>query len=325
MLSFMYQKQVSKYSLVSIKDIINEYLIPGFQRNVVNDRVKLLNDNVLLKFNPITPIYFCIYKNKRYVIDGQHRLQCYKLNTQLLNKSIPIIDIYIEKKEDMYIYFKLINDTMILNDIWIDEDTVKKNIITKTYDHFTKKYSKSFKIKGIKRPYLNFDKFLTQLTELFNNNNINTADEFISLLENLNNKYSQKDIEWFPSKGSTKNINIITTLKKNNCLYFGMLPDSWINHLIELPDTNNQQNISIAFRQQVWLKYCNKEFERKCLCCYNNIISVYNFECGHILAKKNGGDINIDNIVPICSFCNKSMSDNHMFEYMKKMKYEIKF
>jgi hypothetical protein len=321
-----YKKVVSQYSLIKIKEIINKYKIPKFQRNVVNDRVNILSDNVLSNFNPITPIYFCMYKNERYVIDGQHRLECYKSNTYLFNENIPIIDIFIEKKEDMDLYFKLINDTMILNDIWIDEDKVKKDIITETYTHFTKKYPKSFKVKGIKRPYLNLDKFLTQLTELYNNEdlNINSSKEFILLLEDLNQKYSKKDVEWFPSKGSTKNSNIITTLKKNNCLYFGMLPNSWTKHLIELPDTNNQKSISLAFRQLVWLKYCDKQFERKCLCCDNNIISVYNFECGHILSKNNGGHINIDNIIPICSFCNKSMGDMHMSDYMKKLNYKTK-
>lgn len=318
------RKHISKYSLIKIKDIVNKYKIPKFQRNVVHDRVNILSDNVFLNFNPITPIYFCVYENERYVIDGQHRLECYKSNTYLFNENIPIIDILIEKKEEMNVYFKLINDTMILNDIWIDEDKVKKDIITETYTHFTKKYPKSFKVKGVKRPYITLDKFLTQLTELYNNEdlNINSSKEFIILLEELNQKYSKKDVEWFPSKGSTKNINIITTLKKNNCLYFGMLPNSWPNHLMELPDNNNQTSISLAFRQLVWLKYCDKQFERSCLCCNNNIISVYNFECGHILAKKNGGEINIDNIIPICSFCNKSMGDTHMFEYMKKMNYK---
>lgn len=327
MFSFLTKRPNSKYSLIKIGNIINEYYIPNIQRNVINNRVDILSNNVLLKFNPITPLYFCIFENKRYVIDGQHRLECYKLNESLLNESIPIIDIIVNDREEINYYFKLINDTMSLNDIWIDENQVKKNIIVNTYNHFIKKYPNSFKPKGVRRPYLNLDKFLTQLTEVFDDSKlkINSYEEYINIVEDLNKKYSEKNADWFPSKGTTKNDNIIITLKKNNCLYLGMMPNNWVNHLIELPDTNNEMSISSAFRQLIWLKYCNKQFERTCLCCDNNIISVYNFECGHILSKNKGGDINIDNIIPICSFCNKSMGDMHMLEYMKKLDYTNKY
>ena len=65
----------------------------------------MLDINLTKCFNPIVPLYFCVYKNKRYIIDGQHRLNCYKNNENLLNKEIPIIDIYInnEDEKDYYI------------------------------------------------------------------------------------------------------------------------------------------------------------------------------------------------------------------------------
>ena len=70
----------SKYSIIPIKQLINNYFIPKCQRSLDNDRLKILDINLTKYFNPIVPLYFCVYKNKRYIIDGQHRLNCYKNN-----------------------------------------------------------------------------------------------------------------------------------------------------------------------------------------------------------------------------------------------------
>jgi len=326
MLSFLSSKKPSKYSLEKIGNIINNYNIPTCQRSILKNRVDVLNDNILIKFNPITPIYFCMYKNKRYVIDGQHRLECYKNNKHLINSQIPIIDIFVDNKNDIYEYFKIINDNMTLNDIWIEKNQEKKSIITDTYNHFNNKYPNTFKYKGRKRPYMDSNKFLTQITEILDNNNtksIKNSIDLIDILENLNNKYSKKDNDWFPSKGNVKNSNIIETLKKNNCLYFGLLPNIWINHINcinDLPQNNEEDKISVAFRQNIWYKY-SSELKKLCLCCNHNEISAFNFECGHIISKKMGGKISNDNIVPICSLCNKSMGSTHMFQFMEKMNY----
>ena len=42
------------------------------------------------------------------------------------------------------------------------------------------------------------------------------------------------------------------------------------------------------------------------------------FHAGHIISEKNGGLINIDNIIPICSQCNTSMNSENMDLYITK-------
>jgi len=317
----------SKYSIISIKQLINNYYIPKCQRPLDNDRLKILETNLKKCFHPIVPLYFCVYKNKRYIIDGQHRLNCYinNKNQQLINKEIPIIDIYIHEENDIDYYFRLINDTMHLNDIWLEKNEDKKILISNVYNHFINKYPNSFKYKGKKRPYLDSNNFLTQLTDIYEDEkdklNINNSQILINIIENLNMNYSKKNSEWFPSKGTVKNKNLIDTILKNNCLFLGMIPNQWPNHLIQIPDNIKEENITQAFRQAIWLKYCGETYKTKCLCCNSNEISVHNFECGHILSKKNGGLISMDNIIPICSFCNRSMGSTHMFKYMEKNSY----
>lgn len=112
MLSFLYKGKNNRYSLIKIGDIINHYYIPEYRRHIEEERIKILNDNIVMNFDPITPLYFCVYKHKRYIIDGVHRLECYKINKYLHNYQIPIIDIFINNKEDINRYFILINDQL---------------------------------------------------------------------------------------------------------------------------------------------------------------------------------------------------------------------
>ncbi len=112
MLSFLYKGKSTRYSLIKIGEIINHYYIPECQRTIIKERINTLNNSIIIKFDPITPLYFCVYKHKRYIIDGIHRLECYKDNKQLHNYNIPIIDIFTDKEEDIERYFILINDQL---------------------------------------------------------------------------------------------------------------------------------------------------------------------------------------------------------------------
>jgi hypothetical protein len=43
-----------------------------------------------------------------------------------------------------------------------------------------------------------------------------------------------------------------------------------------------------------------------------------NFDCGHIIAEKNGDTLELNNLRPICKHCNTSMSTENMDDFMKK-------
>lgn len=71
-----------------------------------------------------------------------------------------------------------------------------------------------------------------------------------------------------------------------------------------------------ALREQVWLKYFGgNTFKAKCPVIWcNNEITPFNYECGHNQPESKGGKTNIENLIPICSKCNKSMSDNYSID-----------
>jgi len=75
--------------------------------------------------------------------------------------------------------------------------------------------------------------------------------------------------------------------------------------------------IPAAVRKIVWNTYIGKDKNvGKCLCCDAEDISNINFECGHIKSEKNGGEVNIENLRPICGHCNKSIGSKNMDEFM---------
>lgn len=79
--------------------------------------------------------------------------------------------------------------------------------------------------------------------------------------------------------------------------------------------------IPATVRKIVWSTYMGKDNNSgKCLCCDTEDISITNFECGHIKSEKNGGEVTIENLRPICGHCNKSIGGNNMDEFMEKYK-----
>lgn len=56
-------------------------------------------------------------------------------------------------------------------------------------------------------------------------------------------------------------------------------------------------------------------FEGKCKTTWcSNVITVFDYQCGHNVPESKGGETNIGNLVPICSRCNLSMGDTYTFD-----------
>jgi len=76
-----------------------------------------------------------------------------------------------------------------------------------------------------------------------------------------------------------------------------------------------RKSIPKSLKILVWNKNMGKEKGiGGCYVCESEIDSK-NFECGHIISVKDGGDTNLDNLLPICSSCNKSMGTQNLHEF----------
>lgn len=78
------------------------------------------------------------------------------------------------------------------------------------------------------------------------------------------------------------------------------------------PTLGKKATIPTAFREQIWLREFGKVYEAKCPISWcHNTITVYDFESGHNVPESKGGSTTPDNLIPICSRCNKSMGNRY--------------
>ncbi len=77
--------------------------------------------------------------------------------------------------------------------------------------------------------------------------------------------------------------------------------------------------ISKKLREEVWLKHFGKIFSSKCPIQWcTREISVFAFEVGHNIPESKGGRTTIDNLLPICGECNRSMGDRFTIDEFSK-------
>lgn len=72
-----------------------------------------------------------------------------------------------------------------------------------------------------------------------------------------------------------------------------------------------RRNIPQYIRKQLWLQYY-PESQVKCRGCSINTITPFDFHAGHIISDKNGGDIILKNLLPLCASCNISIGKRNM-------------
>lgn len=80
--------------------------------------------------------------------------------------------------------------------------------------------------------------------------------------------------------------------------------------------------IKAPIKRDVWNEYIKEEYGKaKCWCCKSKDITQLDFEVGHIVSENMGGTNLKNNLLPICSKCNKSMRDQTMFHFMEDNNY----
>lgn len=85
-----------------------------------------------------------------------------------------------------------------------------------------------------------------------------------------------------------------------------------------------KKDIPKKVKTDVWNTYIGANLaQHRCLCCKRTLISMTDFECGHVISEKEGGGMEISNFRPICRTCNNSMGSKNMEAFVIKHKYYI--
>ncbi len=86
---------------------------------------------------------------------------------------------------------------------------------------------------------------------------------------------------------------------------------------IFLKNKTKKDFISSSLKQKVW----DLNYERSigfCKACSINPVTINTCHFSHILAEKNGGGTNLENLTICCSNCNLSMGTQHIDDFKEK-------
>ena len=83
-------------------------------------------------------------------------------------------------------------------------------------------------------------------------------------------------------------------------------------------ERKKKEKIPASVKNTLWSLYFGNSINGNCQCCKTETISKNNFDCGHVIAEKNGGKVELDNLKPVCRSCNSSMSTNNMNDFITK-------
>ena len=94
-------------------------------------------------------------------------------------------------------------------------------------------------------------------------------------------------------------------------------------------ENNNTKNkkrrkaLSEAVRNAVWNEWIGIEMGvGPCHCCGRQI-SQQDYECGHMVAASRGGSDFPENLRPLCRACNRSMRDEHLYEFRRRVGFDV--
>jgi hypothetical protein len=330
-------------------DSILDYKVPKSQRPLdINHVQKMVRDQVeeykrYKSYSILQAITVVNINNELiYIIDGQHRIQAFKelekLGYHVKNIVVPVVCYRVVDETEMLKYFNMINSNMPIHPLELQEDfadygKILIENITKTFDVYVKNDNKNSLC-----PHINMNEFKKNLSgrnlsDKLRNHSKSIDDFWNKILEF--NEYVQnhvkaphqlcatmkKRIESCENKAQKFKVNMICYLgvwRKFEWLDFSLtsLLENKEFHEISLAcEKNTRMIIPYIIREQVWKK-CNTNTSDLGICftCCNDLY-FRDMECGHIKAHALGGDITLDNLMPVCKTCNKDMGIMDLFEY----------
>ena len=285
------------------------------------------------------PITIAEFNNVKYILDGQHRIQCISLLNQKYDEPFDILVsmLYVDSKEEIDEKYIAINQN---KPVPLPSNINDWKSFTRFIDeYFQNNYSKYFS-KAERSQLPNFNKEL--LLKYLNDNNIAEKMNydyklFLTEIEELNLFYLQT----YTSTLSNFKFNVMNSIEKakrkhpSKPFVLGIFRKfEWVDRIVYKTQNNvnyiNMNHISTdtrikiksKLRKSVWTKFHKDSMIGHCNVC-EDIIDYDNFQCGHIQSVFYNGRTMLHNLVPICGKCNLDMGIKNLDEYKKELMDEM--
>lgn len=327
--------------LMTVKNLLSyNPIIPNYQRIIdickVNEIVEYQLNHIknfgTHNFLGTINLHFLKPTEEYYLVDGQHRFEAIK---RLFNSHSHEYDYYVEivevdTVEKLRENFKMLNRNTPLPEL---DFMLDKSVVEKTAIHFQQKYPKMWsKTSRAIRPQIYFNYFQESLGYISSELSIENYNTLIDIVEHKNEeliKSSKTELSKIKNVGDV----MIEKAKKEN-FYLGLynhLSNSkygyeWARELIleysdkDIPKIKTKKTtIPKGVKNNCWDKIAGSDRGLfNCPVCAVATIDAKNFEAGHIISEKNGGLVVVDNLIPICNMCNRSMGTMNMKDYVDK-------
>lgn len=329
-------ENVLQYQPANIQRLLNEHHV----EQLVNDQIAEFQRFGC--FSILQSITCADIKNKRYILDGQHRIAAFKILKSLkypILQHIPLVVYNTHSIQELKEYYIRINKHHPINPLEVTEIWFKygKDFciwFKETFTVYVKNTEKSCNCPNINlREMMDYIKRLKVFERLQEQPVANEAvySLFIKNIKDLNlfvikNFENMKKLQL--ASEFTKKLDRCYEKNKDKPCFLGIWRQfEWIEiclYLIQHKITVDTINLSIfcndrrkipkSLRAQVWKKRNGNCIEGKCFVCENEL-HIDNMECGHIIPHVYNGSICIENLEPICKSCNRDMGIMNLNEY----------
>ena len=346
----MWKRRISSFQRLSSKDL--ELLsAPKCQRLVDPHHINELylfqktHFKKYGKFFFTLPIVIAEFRKERYVIDGQHRLECAaRLRKDGSKVDLTAAVIEVESLTELEEKYEALNKNKPLSNgpLW-----EWKNFLKPIEKHFRKRYGPYIKgTQAPQAPHFNADQLCDYLTTYKIGRKLQyDPAKFVGASETLNTYYCntyQVSVEPFFRNNVSRQIRKAFHKKTKNgkstptCLLGVYRRFEWVIRVLHHLETDTPfqnmdhfplerccKKIDQQLRKRVWTRHFQST-EGVCFvsACHTPIDS-FSFVCGHVVSRFRGGQTVLTNLRPICSACNGDMGAENLNEYSERMKKSI--
>jgi len=322
-------------SLQIVKPEIQRIIDNNKVYDIVNLQLDFFKKHNYFNFSASNPLNLHYFKDQYWLIDGQHRLAAMEslYTNHGHNIETYVIIVSVNTDEELRLNYEMINKNTPLPDFSLFEN-IDKKIPETVALHFQLLYPKIWaKTTKARRPHIFLNYFQETLAYICDIVNIKDVTELQNLVTNYNEKLSKWDFNVFQT--SYKVNDSMYKIAKEQGFYLGLFsyqPSEeygfqWAKKIVEehtgkiIKSTSSyskKKKIPKKVKNDSWDCYVGKNVATaKCICCKISEINAKDFVAGHVVSEYNGGQVVVDNLMPICQPCNSSMGVTNMEDYIK--------